>query len=792
MSQQVPFDNNGVPQGGISMEDGRVASGGYADAAPGSYAPQEMMPPNVPAGPAPYAGNSGGGGYWQPPQGPQTYARNKVPMIDPIESAKLTPQIMILLLLSGLERHWRWSLPLGLVLGLIAAGSLYLAFPLQHEATAAIQIRSAKPRILEEARQGGGNDNFVQTQLALMRSNVVITKALEDGNVAKLGVITKQKDKKAWVTKQVRVKTDGKSEIVTISIATDAEEASEKIVDAVVEAYLSFIDEIAENTDKKMLQDLQLERRRHVLAATNLQDSIRRAQIAATGSSASMDGGLARGIAQGESLMRDAALARAQLVSMQARAVAIKERVDDPNRIPSVILTGLNPQYARLVAEREALQQDKIGKMQFYQESDPRVQLIIKQIERVEESINKLSDAESGEMQAMRNAVRFQDVVDLFTLNQEIRAQEILVTELENRYAVQLKEASERTDKVAESAFLQTQLDRTNRTIDKIDDRILAVQSEQRAPGQVTLLSKADSSKPNRVRQLTVVGMGGIMAIFFPMALGIAIERMKPRLYHVSQVRRAIPQVLIGEIMEPPVSWVHGATFRKRLARYQESVHNWCTHLLLSDPFRVCRTLSIASVAGDDGKTFLAVQIAVAMAQMKPGNVLLIDGDMRVGRLHLLFGNEETGVGLADVLSFRHGFGEAVVQNEKEQNLHLLSAGQLDVSPYELLGDGRFRELLDMLEQSYSLILVVLPPVANAAESLIMASSTDSTLLCVRQRETVLGAMEDVYRKLVNTGASVDGIVVKDIPYYQMAGRDGGFADKLEQIRLSHLLQYAD
>jgi capsular exopolysaccharide synthesis family protein len=294
------------------------------------------------------------------------------------------------------------------------------------------------------------------------------------------------------------------------------------------------------------------------------------------------------------------------------------------------------------------------------------------------------------------------------------------------------------------------------------------------------------------------VGMGAAMLTFFPIFLSIAVERMKPRLYHVSQVRRAIPQVLIGEIMEPPVSWVHGATFRKRLARYRESVHNWCTHLLLSDPFRSCKTLSVASVAGDDGKTFLAVQIAVAMAQMKEGNVLLIDGDMRVGRLHLLFGNEETGSGLADVLSFRNRLGEAVVQNEKEPNLHLLSAGQLDVTPYELLGDGRFREMLDSLELSpsnpsgYSLIIVVLPPVANAAESLIMASSTDSTLLCVRQGETVLAAMEDVYRKLVNTGSSVDGIVVKDIPYYQMAGRDGGFADKLEQIRLSHLLQYAE
>ncbi|MDR0337441.1 MAG: CpsD/CapB family tyrosine-protein kinase, partial [Planctomycetaceae bacterium] len=299
-------------------------------------------------------------------------------------------------------------------------------------------------------------------------------------------------------------------------------------------------------------------------------------------------------------------------------------------------------------------------------------------------------------------------------------------------------------------------------------------------------------TKPNNAKQILFATVGALGCLCFPLFLGIAIERLKPRLYHVSQIRRAIPQVILGEIMEPPVAWIHGATFRKRLARYRESVHNWCTHLLLSDPFRNCRTLAVASVAGDDGKTFLAVQVAVAMAQMKSGPVLLIDADMRVGRLHLLFGNEETGIGLADVLSFRNGFGEAVVLNEREPNLHLLSAGQLDVSPYELLGDGRFRELLDTLESHYSLVLVVLPPVANAAESLIMASSTDSVLLCVRQGETILAAMEDVYRKLVSTGSSVDGIVVKDIPYYQMAGKDGGFADKLEQIRLAHLLQYTD
>jgi capsular exopolysaccharide synthesis family protein len=432
-------------------------------------------------------------------------------------------------------------------------------------------------------------------------------------------------------------------------------------------------------------------------------------------------------------------------------------------------------------------------------ETDPRVANTRRDIETLETRIAGLSNPESsGATGGLIYAIIFQEHINLWSVDQEIRLQQHLVRELSARFDAQLEDSADRSEKAARIAFLRTELHRTDTLLDRIEGRILSIQAEARAPQHITLISRATSSTPNRMRQMTTVGLGAVMFAFLPLFLSIAVERMKPRLYHVSQVRRAIPQVLIGEIMEPPISWIQGTAFRKRLARYRESVHNWCTHLLLSDPFRSCKTLSIASVAGDDGKTFLALQIAVAMAQMKPGKVLIIDGDMRVGRLHLLFGNEETGLGLADVLSFRNLPWEVIGQNEKEQNLELLTAGQLDGSPYELLGDGRFRELLDALEWSpsnpngYALVIVVLPPIANAAESLIMAASTDSTLLCVRQKETVLGAMEDVYRKLVNTGASVDGIVVKDIPYYQMAGRDGGFADKLEQIRLSHLLKYAD
>ena len=785
MSQQVPPNNGGVSQGDVHQGSNMVVA--YADAAPGSI-PQGVAPPQ-----------SGG---LSSAHGPQNYARYRAPMIDPIETAKLTPQIIVLLVLSGLARHWKWSLPVGLVLGLLAGGILYVALPIKYEATAHIQIRAFRQQFLAEERQQIRYEDFVNTQLQFLRSPNVIDRALEQPDVARLPIVLQQRDKRGWLTRTLSVSAVRQSEIVRVSIGTDSHDASEKIVNAVVNAYFGFIDETTRKESTSLVSGLRTEERRQRQTSQGLQERIRSTtrQAAIRGAAAGTEGTLAAGLGQGESLIRDVHVADARLTAMRAQRKGIVHRMDQPSQIPIQLLINMNPELRMLSDQRETLtRQRELLAQTLIRPDDIKIVQVDRHIEQIDERLKNLATGvDNSALQTMQDYFRLQEEVNLFQLDQEIQMQEIMVEELNRKYNDQLLRSVERAEDVLDASFEQSQLARTNNTLDRIEDRILAITTEQRAPGQITKLSDAVPSMPNRVRQFAIVGGGAVLVAFFPLFLSIAVERMKPRLYHVSQVRRAVAQVLIGEIMEPPVSWVHGATFRKRLARYRESVHNWCTHLLLSDPFRSCKTLSVASVASDDGKTFLAVQIAVAMAQMKEGKVLLIDGDMRVGRLHLLFGNEEAGVGLADVLSLRNKPGEAIVQNEKEPNLELLSAGQLDMSPYELLGDGRFRELLDALEQSpsnphgYSLIIVVLPPVANAAESLIMAASTDSTLLCVRQGETVLAAMEDVYRKLVNTGTSVDGIVAKDIPYFQMAGRDGGFADRLEQIRLSHLLQYAD
>ena len=174
------------------------------------------------------------------------------------------------------KRRCKCKLLLGLVLGLITAVCLYMAYPPQYEARALILIRAVKQHFIFDVRQQDNYDKFVNTQIALMKSPNVLDQVLEDPFVATLPIVLEQKKNgRGWLRKKLNVRPEGKSEIVTISIKTDNEEASERIVNAVVDCYFTFIDDIAKQADNKMLMNLQSEKRKQQQVASLLHEDIR-------------------------------------------------------------------------------------------------------------------------------------------------------------------------------------------------------------------------------------------------------------------------------------------------------------------------------------------------------------------------------------------------------------------------------------------------------------------------------------------------------------------------------------
>jgi capsular exopolysaccharide synthesis family protein len=240
---------------------------------------------------------------------------------------------------------------------------------------------------------------------------------------------------------------------------------------------------------------------------------------------------------------------------------------------------------------------------------------------------------------------------------------------------------------------------------------------------------------------------------------------------------------VVGEVARLPVrARVVGQSLSKRAERgvevFEESIDTLRTCLILSESLRDMRVLAVTSGTNREGKTSVAVQLAVSIARASGQPTLLIDGDMRSPDVHHAL-EASVEPGLADVLARRCGLKEAIV-TELSQPMHFLPAGRAHASPHKLLGNGVLRSVLDEARASYRYVIVDTPPVLAASEALILASAADASLICAMRDVSRLDQIKRAHERLVAAGARPVGIVLSGIPAKRYAYRYGTYAHASE------------
>lgn len=157
------------------------------------------------------------------------------------------------------------------------------------------------------------------------------------------------------------------------------------------------------------------------------------------------------------------------------------------------------------------------------------------------------------------------------------------------------------------------------------------------------------------------------------------------------------------------------------------------THLLFSKEGPPPRLIMITSALPGEGKSFVAANLAVSIAQNVNEHVLLIDCDLRRPRIHKIFGMGESP-GLSEYLSNGHDISEFLVKTPQEK-LTLLPAGRVPVNPLELIASQKMTDLLGEIRNRYNDRYVVIdsPPPHLTAEANALAQLVDTVLLVIRQ-----------------------------------------------------------
>ncbi len=156
------------------------------------------------------------------------------------------------------------------------------------------------------------------------------------------------------------------------------------------------------------------------------------------------------------------------------------------------------------------------------------------------------------------------------------------------------------------------------------------------------------------------------------------------------------------------------------------------------------RNIMVTSTSPDEGKSFVASNLAISIAQSIDEYVLLVDCDLRRPSIHSNFGFDQVE-GLSEYLSQQRPLSQVLTKTFIDK-LTLLSGGSIPENPSELLSSEQMRRLLHEVKLRYNdrYIIVDTPPPNMTSETNAIARQMDGIILVLREGKTRKKDVQDI------------------------------------------------
>ena len=228
---------------------------------------------------------------------------------------------------------------------------------------------------------------------------------------------------------------------------------------------------------------------------------------------------------------------------------------------------------------------------------------------------------------------------------------------------------------------------------------------------------------------------------------GVAVESsvsLQGLLEHIEDVPfHPATDALLMDVMRPHEAPTEEfRTLRTRLNHMQslQPIHN----------------VVITSPSPAEGKSFAAVNLSLAQAQLAGNRTLLADFDFRRPIVHNMF-QIDRSPGITDFLLGKVPLHQAI-RRVAGTNLFLMPAGESVINPLELLNLKEVKLMLDRLPSLFNWIILDSPPLLFAADANLLSTLCDGTIMVVRIGTTTIDSVTRALQSLCQN--NVLGVVV--------------------------------
>jgi succinoglycan biosynthesis transport protein ExoP len=288
--------------------------------------------------------------------------------------------------------------------------------------------------------------------------------------------------------------------------------------------------------------------------------------------------------------------------------------------------------------------------------------------------------------------------------------------------------------------------------------------------------------RPARPRRTMNLLLASVIGLLGGVGLAFVLEHFDRRIKSVDEVERVLGVPRLGLV--PQGSALGPGSSRRRAGRHlggwsgrrlrfalvthlessslsAESFRELGTSILYSMPAEPPRTVMVTSLEAGEGKTSLAANLAVALAQLGSREVLLLDGNLRRPELHKVLDVPRTP-GLS---AFLEGHAElpAVLTETEIPNLYLVPAGRRPENPGELLASRRLDQALEVLSERFDHIIVDGPPLFGFSDTLHLAPRLDGVVLVLRHGRANREDAQEAVQRLSMVRANLLGVVVNGV-----------------------------
>ncbi|MBI4910558.1 MAG: CpsD/CapB family tyrosine-protein kinase [Acidobacteria bacterium] len=164
----------------------------------------------------------------------------------------------------------------------------------------------------------------------------------------------------------------------------------------------------------------------------------------------------------------------------------------------------------------------------------------------------------------------------------------------------------------------------------------------------------------------------------------------------------------------------------------------------------------VTSPSPAEGKSFAAVNLAMAESHLDGNLTVLADFDFRRPIVHNIF-QVDRSPGITDYLLGKAPLHD-VVRRVDGTNLYIMPAGEAVINPLELLNLATVRDMLDLLQKAFNWVIMDSPPLLFAADANLLSTLSHGTILVVRIGTTTIDSVTRAMSSLCEN--NVLGIIV--------------------------------